>query len=426
MRYVCGRLVDYRGLLGEGCLLYSEDSGRIEGFAKAPPSNGEGRDYRGRGYLVAPGLIDMHVHLRGLELSYKEDEETGGWAAAAAGITLVVDMPNTRPEIRSPDLVMEKLRALEKAPVDYGLYAGVPDEPRDVLEMSRLPIAGFKVYPADLAIRRPAVEAVTRTRRLVVLHPEDPQASRADAASGDPRGRESHRGCWLEVLAVLDAAALHAGGPARLHVTHASCPQTVATARRLGFTVDATPHHLFWTYHDADDPCLYKVNPPLRSPREQARLLSLLLEGRIDAVASDHAPHAPREKQGDPLACSPGFPWLEAWPWLLFRLVRVGALKLREFLWLASRGPAVILGLRDYGALEVGARANILVFDPSVEWRFAGPRHSRAGLTPALMERLAGEPVEVIVGGRTVYLEGEPQGAGNRVNPFARGDAGGG
>lgn len=416
--WVCGLLADYRGLIGEGCVGLDRERGVIAAISKSPPPGARAMDYRSRGVLVIPGLVDLHVHLRGLGYSYKETPRSGGWAAASAGITLVVDMPNTQPPSDEPGAVEAKLGELaSQCPVDHGLYAGVPERPELVGGLASTPVAGFKVYPRDLASRREALQAILSLRgMLVVLHPEAPWARRGDLQES-PASRESHRPCWLEAHAVLDLASL--GGRARIHVTHASCPGTVEASRALGFTVDVTPHHLHWSLHTLGDPCLGKVNPPLRGHPDVWGLWRALLEGRVDALASDHAPHAEREKLGDPLACPPGFPWLELWPWLVFRLVRLGILGLREFLWLTSRGPALVLGLRHYGTLEQGARANVVVLDPKPWRRFPGPRHSLARLTPALMERLAGAPLAVLVGGDPVYVDGEPAGRGRPVNPFA-------
>ncbi len=406
--WLCGKLADHRGLLGDGCV-YIED-GRIARVSKAPRAGERLRDYSGKGVLVAPGFIDIHVHLRGLQQSYKETEETGGWAAARAGITLVIDMPNTIPRASTPEVVERKLDALSKAPVDHSIFAGVPD-PCDLELMSSMPIAGYKIYPSDLPEQK-TVELLRRWRGLVVVHPELPEAEGVVEEKIRPRGLL--RGCWMETASLDLVAAV--SPVSRLHVTHASCPSTVKLAKSLGYTVDVTPHHLMYDYHEGDG-CMYKVNPPIRGPIERTILQQMLLEGVIDAVASDHAPHASWEKS-DPLYCSPGIPWLEVWPWILHRLVSAGALSLGEFHRLASRGPAQILGLNDYGSLEPGARANLVIYDPSERSRFGGPRHSKARHYPSLMGETSGKPVEVIVGGETVYHMDEPVHARPGVNPF--------
>jgi len=129
LSWLCGVLADYRGLLGEGCVGFDE-SGLIRRVSREAPPGGVVRDYRGRGYIVAPGLVDIHVHLRGLELSYKETGETGCMAAASSGITLVVDMPNTKPPLKTPEALDRKLGELDsKCVVDHGVYAGIPGDP---------------------------------------------------------------------------------------------------------------------------------------------------------------------------------------------------------------------------------------------------------------------------------------------------------
>ncbi|MCE4602126.1 MAG: dihydroorotase [Desulfurococcales archaeon] len=406
--WLCGKLVDYRGLLGEGCLRIA--GGRIVELSKIPKP-GEGvRDYIGKGVLVAPGFIDIHVHLRGLEQSYKETEETGGWAAARAGITLIVDMPNTVPRASTPDIVALKLADLSKAPVDHSLFAGIP-ESQDLEGVSRLPIAGYKIYPNDLLELRTS-KVLREWRGLVVLHPELPESEMIIEEKVWSRG--ILRGCWMEAVSLEVVASV--GPVSRIHVTHASCPATIVLAKKLGYSVDVAPHHLLYDYRDGDG-CMYKVNPPIRGSGEKASLQQMLLNGVIDAVASDHAPHALWEKS-DPLYCSPGIPWLEVWPWIIHRLVSARALSLGEFHRLVSRGPARILGLKDYGSLHPGARANLVVYNPNIRSRFEGPRHSMARHYPSIMQEVSGWPVEVIVGGVTVYYMDQPVHAKPGINPF--------
>ncbi len=407
-RWICGHLADYRGLLGEGCIGIQDG---VIAEVRKNPVGGRVVDYRGSGVIVAPGLIDIHVHLRGLEYSYKETEETGAWAAAASGITLVVDMPNTRPQARTLEVVNEKLDRLSRTPIDHSLFAGIPGSRSEAVKIAEAPIAGFKIYPQDLGPGE-GLSTVLSLGRLVVLHPELPEAE--EPVLEDPVAREAHRGCWLEAASVNIIQELSPISP--VHVTHASCPSTVLAAKRAGYTVDATPHHLLYDTSRAEG-CMFKVNPPIRGPGERSRLLYMVLEGVIDAFASDHAPHAQWEKS-DPLYCSPGIPWLEAWPWILYRLVHAGALGIGEFHRLASRGPASILGLDDYGVIREGARANLVAYRHDARWRFPGPRHSKARSYTCMMEEARGLPLEVIVGGETVYKTGEPVEGHRGVNPF--------
>ncbi len=353
---ICGKLVDHRGPLGEQCITIRD--GVIEDFTEEPRGDTV-VDLRGRDLLVTPALVDIHVHLRGLLLSYKEDEYSGTLKAARSGIGLVADMPNTLPRLDSVEALAWKLESLrEKAVTDYMVYAAIPSDPVLVDKLgSNERVAGFKAYPRDYNLEV-SLRRISSLGHLLVIHPELPVVEELRGFE-DNHSRNTHRGCHWEAAAVDYIREVYDG---RLHVTHASCASTVQEARRHGASVDVTPHHLLM--HDRCGGCWYRVNPPLR-PREEAQaLLRLVLEGRVDAFASDHAPHTVAEKS-EPLTCPPGIPQLPCWPGRLYRrLVASGALSVEEFLWLASRRPAKLIGRRDVGLLDHGAAAHLTVIDP--------------------------------------------------------------
>jgi len=400
---VCGTLVDpASGIHGEeSCIVIESDV--VAGIREEPPSGGRVLDFRGTGTYVLPGLVDMHVHLRGMRLSYKEDEASGTAAAARGGVTLVADMPNTAPRLDTPEALLHKLwrlRVLSR--VEYRVYAAVPPTPSYIDEMIKLPsVAGFKIYPSDIAERWGTVESLLgRDDLLLVLHPELPEAEKAEHE--DPALRGVARGCHWEEAAV-DLIAGHSWG-ARIHVTHASCASTVQKAKRHNMTVDAAPHHLL--YHaPVRGNCLWKVNPPLRDHIEQSLMLKMLLEAQIDAVASDHAPHSLHEKNLDPLICPPGITWLEAWPHTLSCLVVSGAMRIEEYAEVASTKPAAILGARR--CLEPGCPASITALAIGGQWgdRFYANTFSKARHVPYRGERLCSETAATVVAGRLVYLD---------------------
>ncbi len=393
---ICGVLVDARGWHGEGCVVIGRN-GSITDIAEKPKGSVV-LDIRGKNLVLAPGLVDLHVHLRGLGLSYKEDEATGTREAARAGITLVADMPNTRPQLRDPETLALKLGALRGASlVDYMVYSGVPRDHGLAERLAGKPIAGFKVYPEDLLLEE-SLKAIAATGRLVVLHPEPPWAPHW-ALYEDPATRTAHRGCHLEAQAVHLAYQALEG--ARVHVTHATTLYTVREARRHGYTVDVAPHHLVYHARQRGDPCMDRVNPPLRPPGEAERLLQALLEGEVDAVASDHAPHAPWEKT-EPLSCMPGYPWLGLWPWLLYRIASAYGHDLPWLLHVASHAPARILGVR-HGLLEPGYRASLILLDPEARWRHTGFHYSKHRLPAHFMAEALGLVHYTIVGGRLAY-----------------------
>lgn len=367
---VSGPILDYTVCVDSvsggpgGCLVFSRG---ILREVREEPTSGLVIDFRGKDSVAYPGFVDLHVHLRGLRLRYKEDESSGTRAAASGCLTLVADMPNTKPELRNPEALRAKLEALERsAIVDYAVYAGVPVEEGVARRLAEAGAAGFKVYPEDL--RSPYLCEVLRVAEernlVVVLHPEDPWLYRGPDW-GYLRGA-THRGCEAEAAAVelLAERIAEYGCYPRVHVTHASCPATVTAARRHGFTVDVAPHHLLlWAEaEDTSAPCIYKVNPPLKPYAEAYRLLQLVASGEVDAVASDHAPHAYLDKSGNAASCSPGFVWLEWWPLVTARMLAptIGHERLVELL---HSAPRRVLGLEPE-ALEPGAKASVSILIP--------------------------------------------------------------
>ncbi len=344
--------------------------------------------------IIFPGYADIHVHLRGLNQSYKEDEYTGTKAAVSQGITFLADMPNTSPRLDTPEALDLKLKAIkEKAQIPVKPYAAVPQKPETVEKLARKNIAGFKIYPSDLEKRVGSIKKILETGKLVVLHPELPEADGLEAEDISQRG--VIRGCHLEGAAVDMLASLSDNKSSRIHITHASCPETVKKAKEYGFTVDVAPHHIIYNYDQNLDNSTYKVNPPLRSMLDSHRLLQLIIEGRIDMFASDHAPHARWEKN-DPLSSRPGIPWLEAWPSILRRvLVKPGALSQREFYQLTVWNPRKLIGVNTW--------ETIVVYDPYYQGRYSGSRYSKAIPYYHYMLEYYGEARCVYWKGRLVY-----------------------
>lgn len=360
-------------------------------------------------WLILPGVVDLHVHLRGLRLSYKEDELSGTLAAAAGGVTLVADMPNTQPRLDEVEAVALKLSALRRnSIVDYAVYAAVPRRPGEAERIaSGGSIIGFKVYPEDLTDTQLLEEVLyTAWRRglLVVLHSEHPDMVKEGCRPGR---RWECRPISAELEALRLVSSLAPRG-LRLHVTHASSPNLVLEAKSRGYTVDVTPHHLLLDSRDEERlGCIAKVNPPLRPLEVRERLMQLLVAGDIDAVATDHAPHAVEEKLGDFEECPPGIPSLEHYTRLMLTLVSKGVLSLKEFIELTSQAPSRILGIREYGCIEPGCVASYTVVELEREGRISGyESFSKAKLSPYEGMLYRGEPVATIVRGRLVYREG--------------------
>jgi dihydroorotase len=361
----------------------------------------EGGDVEDHGdALILPGCVDMHVHLRDPGLTGKEDFPSGTRSAALGGVTTVVDMPNTRPPVTTADALKDKwVRCRGRAVVDYGLFAA----PRSELAVSQLLQAtAFKVYMAEstgnLQVDGPTLESVLHAaadqQRLVVAHAEDD----AKFEPGQPAtllGHSQSRPKESEASAVRTLADLR--GRAQVHVAHVTCVEGL-DAVPAGMTTEVAPHHLLLDFTRPLH-AFGKVNPPLRSPDDRRALWEAFAAGRVDVVATDHAPHT-REEKEEPFDEAPsGLPGLAtAFP-LLLRQVKAENLSLERLVRAMAERPAEILGI-EKGRIEVGRGADLIVVDARQVVKITARRvRYKCGWTP--FEGMEG------VFPRTVYLRGE-------------------
>lgn len=418
---ICGSLYDGVNLRGEyGCLVVDIRSGFIVDVREKPLGCSEKHTYNDENTIITPSFIDVHVHLRGLDLAYKEDEESGTKAAIVGGIGLVIDMPNTSPYINTVELVKRKLEVLaQKSYTDYSLYTGLPKTIEQLRKILLAGVAGLKLYPNDhYRVNEKVVKIVGEHGLTIIVHPELPEADKPIALSEECR--QTHRSCMWEIASVELLADI-AAEDGKVHITHATCFEVVERARNYGFTVDITPHHLFLDIGESYDRCLTKVNPPLRGKTEQIKLVKAILLDLVNAIASDHAPHSPREKSYSYLLCPPGIASIEVWPCLLWRLVVERIIGVDKLLKLCVQGPAGILGLDDlYGKLAPGYRGNVVVWEIGFE-RVDGLEYSKARYTPYWMSVVGGHVKAHYIGGILVYDEhagflAKPK----TINPFER------
>lgn len=412
MRVIRGR-VFYRGRV-EPLDLGVDEEGKIAAVKRTIA----GDDVEDHGdALILPGCVDMHVHLRDPGFTEKEDVPSGTRSAAVGGVTTVIDMPNTRPPVTTREVLQDKwARVRGRAAVDYGLYAA----PRSEDAVSGLRAAtAFKVYMAEstgsLQIDAETLGGVLRASaelgRPVVAHAEDERLFRKDvpatlAGHSESRPKES------EVRAIQDLGNLR--GEAQVHIAHVTCVEALNVVPE-GVTTEATPHHLLL---DTSRPlkAFGKVNPPLRSPEDRKALWEAFASGRIDAIATDHAPHTWEEKE-EPFDEAPsGLPGVAtAFP-LLLRQVRAENLTLERFVGALASRPAEILGIPK-GRIEVGADADLVVVDARRVVRITARRvRYKCGWTP--FEGMEGIfPSTVYLRGERIVEDGEPiaEGAGRPV-----------
>ncbi|BFH74505.1 dihydroorotase [Sulfurisphaera javensis] len=334
--------------------------------------------------IIFPASIDMHVHVRGAQLSYKETVATATSEAVYGGVGLIVDMPNTVPPVNTYQRVIERIREFENySRSDFGIYSGVSKE---IEKVDSLPIAGYKIYPEDLE-KEETKEVLMKSKKLKVLHPEIPLALRV------PR---KLRELWMEVASLYLVYG-------NVHITHITNYETLKLAKELGFTTDITPHHLLV---NGERDCLSKVNPPIREYIIRLQLLRALYEA--DTIVSDHAPHTREEKNLEYELCPPGIAAVSFTTPFIYSLAFKDLISLERAVNLLSKNPAKILNI-PYGEIKIGNVANFTVISKK-QWKYK-TKFSKVTETP-----LDYYPLEVKVD--FTIIQGKPAFDGENVLPI--------
>jgi dihydroorotase len=421
-----GRIVDPGAGIDETADLLLRD-GVIAGMGKGLDAKGaETIDVSGS--IVCPGFVDLHTHLRE---PGREDEETiamASGAAAAGGYTAICAMPNTDP-VADNAAVVEQVWALgrEAGLVEVAVAGALSKrlegkKMADIGEMTRS-MARVRMFTDDghgvqdsLFVRR-AMEYLVAFDGIYAEHCED--ASLAEGGQmheGERSAALGLRGVPAEaeeLMAARDIALARLTG-CRLHLLHISTAGTVELVRRakadgVAVTAEATPHHFSLT--DATlsdyDPNL-KVNPPLRGESDRTAVIAGLADGTIDAIATDHAPHADHEKDQEFLYAPPGMLGLEtALGLVITNLVEPGHLSVAALVERMSTAPARLLGLDGQGSLAEGRAANVTVFDPAAPWTVdAEAFHSKSRNTPFGGMELRGKVSHVFYRGIRTVTDG--------------------
>jgi dihydroorotase len=377
----------------------------------------------GSGLTVVPGFVDPHVHLRVPGGEDAEDIVTGSRAAAAGGYVAIVAMPNTRPVVDSAAILGSLIeRASREAVIPTGFYAAITMGQAgkgltEQGELADLGAAGFTddgLPVVDARVFRRALEYQKVTGLPLVLHEEDPSLSAGgvmhEGAVSSRLGLAGIPSISESVAVARDAAlALYLGG--RIHVCHVSARETVeeirhAKERGVAITGEVTPHHLVLTDEAASslDPARHKMNPPLRSEEDRQALVAALLDGTLDCVATDHAPHPAHEKEA-PFEQAPfGVTGLEtAFAVLHTHLVLPGAMSLDLLVRRMSADAARVVDL-PAPTLAMGAPANLAVLDLAARWRVGESGfQSRSSNSAFLGEELTGQVTMTIAGGQVAW-----------------------
>lgn len=395
----------------------------------------EGEEIDAHGLVVCPGFVDLHTHLREPGQEYKETVASGAAAAAHGGFTTICAMPNTSPPVDNRAVVEFIQRQAREVAVRV-LVIGCITQGRagkQLAEMGELADAGCIGFSddgngvADANLMRHALEYVSSFGLPLIQHPEDP----ALAAGGVMHegwvatrlGLRGQPAAAEEAMVARDIQLAELTG-AHVHLTHLSTAGSVelvrqAKRRGLSVTADVTPHHLTLTHESVMhapgvDGLAYdtnaKVHPPLRTPGDVAACVEGLRDGTLDAIATDHAPHAVTDKLLEFDRAAPGLSGLETALGLTLRVVESGGISLPDALARLTIGPVRALRLAErtgeplLGTLQAGAPADIVLFDPAARWLVtAEALLSKGKNTPLLGTELSGRVMLTLAGGVHAY-----------------------
>ncbi|HSB46768.1 MAG TPA: dihydroorotase family protein [Candidatus Bilamarchaeum sp.] len=348
---------------------------------------------KAEGMLVAPGLIDPHVHLREPGDTYKEDFESGGRAAIAGGFTTVIDMPNNAKPTVTKERLDEKVRLAKKAPCDVLFHFGGTDDNFD--EVKRADPRFMKLYLGQttgaLLLKDPA-----SLERHFASFPKD----RPITLHACDHSEDEEKNLAETYDTVANAVSLAKKYGRRIHLAHASTKKEITLAKRYsGCTVEVAPHHLFLSENDADKlGPLRRVYPPLRSEKKRILLWSAL--EMVDCIATDHAPHTIEDKEKG----AAGFPGLETSLGLMLHGCRLGLIDKIWVLQRMSTRPAEIFGLEKKGRIAPGYIADIAIIDPDKEWEVQGSvQYTKCRWSPFDGMKLKGKVRTVLKSGKAVY-----------------------
>ena len=436
-----GQMVKPRGIFAATIAV---NEGRIVGILDPATRPDAGQRVNARGLHILPGLIDTHVHLRSPGNAEREDPVSGTSAAAAGGLTTLLEMPISLVPANSADGVIRRATAIQEgALIDFGLYGAAGFQNIDrIAEIADAGAVAFKTFltapPAhregeffglwclDHADLRDLLFETAKTGLRHSFHCEDYRLLETltrrlvDAGRTDGRAHAESRPAIVEdtSVAVLIALAAETGTP--VEVVHLSSPQAAqlvkeAKARGLDVVAETCPQYLFLTWRALEEHGgLAKCNPALRSEAEVAALWPYLFDGTLDFIGSDHSPFLLHEKQGPTIfTIPPGVPGLESMAPLMLTAVNQGRLTLPALVRLMSSRAAQVFRLPGKGDIAVGYDADFTLVDMAEAWTFDSAKclsKSRESMCVVDGMPMQGRVVQTIVRGVTVYQDGEAVG----------------
>lgn len=415
-----GRVIDPKRKIDDILDLVIED-GKIKKIGKYQRTEDYEQIIEANGWIVAPGLVDVHVHFRDPGFTYKEDILTGAAAAAKGGFTTVVCMANTKPPVDSVETLRYVLEKGKQTPIHVLSVATVTkgmagQELTNMEELAANGAVGFSDDGKPILDEKLAVRAMLEAKRLglpLSFHEEDPRLIETNGIHQGPVSEKLGVGgspaAAEDVLVARDCMlALHTGACINIqHVSSKNSVQMIRLAKKMGAHVvaEATPHHFSL---DAEAVLKWKanakVNPPLRTRDDRYEIIEGLKDGTIDMIATDHAPHSSDEKL-KPLSDAPsGMIGLETSLALgITNLVRKGHLSMMQLFEKMSLNPSNLYRL-DKGGIDEGADADLVLISEEEKWTVRDFQ-SKSCNSPFLGEALYGKVKMTICGGKIVYRD---------------------
>lgn len=373
-------------------------------------SGGDERVDVGSSRIILPGFTDPHVHLRDPGMTAKEDFSTGTLSAVHAGVTCVLDMPNTKPPVTDMNTLMEKKSAIRgRSFVDYGLFAVVT--PNINAKMLAPLVPGFKLFMGsttgnillnDDEELVPAVTNALSTGKRVSVHAEDDSLITRETENCT-RDHLRNRPAKAEWNAISRLASHFKGQ--RINICHLTTSEGLDLARAAGFTTEVTLHHMMFDV-DRCPGAEYKVNPPIRDVNARDALFKRFIAGDIGMIGTDHAPHTVEDKAQEFDAAPGGIPGVETTMPMIMNMVRKDIIPLKLAVDMGAKNPGEAFGLRK-GRIAPGYDADFAIFDMRESRRIDVPSlHSKCGHSPyGGMEAVF--PDTVIIRGEVQVQDGE-------------------
>ena len=405
-------------------------NGRIEKIAPSITAIDE-EIIDGSGKLLLPGLIDDQVHFREPGVTYKADIASESRAAVAGGITSFMEMPNTKPNTLTQELLEDKYQlAAEKSIANYSFYMGASnDNLEEVLKTNPENVCGVKVFMGSstgnmLVDERSTLEGLfSKVKMLIATHCEDEQTIRTNEANAKAEYGENvpigmhpeirnAEACYKSSSLAVELAKKY---NTRLHILHLSTAQEMNLFRNdiplieKRITAEACVHHLWFSHEDyAEKGTLIKWNPAVKSGADREAIMQAVLDDRVDVIATDHAPHTWEEKQNTYFNAPSGGPLVQHGLVTMFELVKENKITIERVVEKMCHNPAILFGLKERGYIREGYKADLVLVDPNSPWTVDKSNVlAKCGWSPFEGQEFSSRVTHTWVNGNLVYTDGQ-------------------